>query len=187
MRVTRRTLLGAVAATAALAGCAGGDDAESPGTGTTASPETTVATTTPSPETTTATTTEAANPAVQVATHADLGEILVGPEGLTLYMFDQDTNGEAASTCYDSCAGIWPPLTVTGSATTGDGVTAAVETFEREGGDRQVMAGGWPLYYYASDSSPGDAAGQGVNGVWWALRPDGTPVRSTATTDGIGY
>ena len=108
---------------------------------------------------------------------------------MTLYMFDSDTNGEAASTCYDSCADAWPPLTVEGDPTAGDAVTAELDTFEREGGARQVAAGGWPLYYFASDEEPGDANGQGVNDVWWVLRPDGTPVKpeSTGTTSGGSY
>jgi len=41
-----------------------------------------------------------------------------------------------------------------------------------------MSAGGWPLYYYASDGEPGDTTGQGGNDVWWVLGPDGTPNRS---------
>ncbi|MFC6731773.1 hypothetical protein [Haladaptatus sp. GCM10025893] len=57
-------------------------------------------------------------------------------------------------------------------------------------GSTQVAAAGWPLYYFAPDENPGDANGQGVNDVWWVLRPDGTPVRQTngtTTTDGGSY
>jgi predicted lipoprotein with Yx(FWY)xxD motif len=101
---------------------------------------------------------------------------------MTLYMFDRDSEGESASTCTGDCADAWPPLTTAGEPSAGDGVTARLATFEREGGETQVTAGGWPLYYFASDEQPGDASGQGVDGFgaqWWVLAPDGTPMRTT--------
>ncbi|WP_144923245.1 hypothetical protein [Halorubrum salsamenti] len=123
------------------------------------------------------TTAESADATVQVRSHSEHGDILVGPDEMTLYMFDQDTRGEAMSSCYDSCATNWPPLTVADTPVAGDGVAADLEAFERETGERQVMAGGWPLYYFAPDEEPGDATGQGANDVWWVLNPDGTPVK----------
>lgn len=115
---------------------------------------------------------------VQVGTHPEYGEILVGPDGLTLYMFDQDTQGERGSACHDDCVEAWPPLIADEEPVAGDGVTAALETFERESGEMQVMANGWPLYYFTQDEAPGDVNGQGVNDVWWILEPDGTPIRA---------
>ena len=160
-----------MAGTAALAGCLGGDGGEGE-----ESPTSTAST--PGGGT--------SSPTVRVSSHPDLGEILVGPEGLTLYMFDQDTRGPTASSCHGSCAQTWPPLTVTGAPSKGDGVTAGLNTFAREGGARQVTAGGWPLYYYAPDGNPGDVKGQGVGGVWWVLAPDGTPVGRETTSGGGG-
>lgn len=174
MHPTRRALLGA-AASIGIAGCLsdGGDGSDDQQTDEMASP-------TPSP-----TPTGAGSPTdpttVQVDMHDELGEILVGPDGLTLYMFDQDTQGEGASTCYDDCAAAWPPLTVDGTPMAGDGVMADLETLEREDGTMQVIANGWPLYYFASDESPGDTNGQGVNDIWWVLNAEGVPVRATAT------
>lgn len=114
---------------------------------------------------------------VQVRSHSEHGDILVGSDEMTLYMFDQDTQGEGMSSCYDGCADSWPPLTVDDDPVAGDGVTVDLGTFERETGERQVMAGGWPLYYFAPDEEPGDATGQGANDVWWVLTPDGTPIK----------
>lgn len=183
MHSTRRRFL-AVAATAttgALAGCTSGDEGSS---GTTTSGGTTDSGMTTTDETATGTTTgTGTGSAVQVAEHAELGEILVGPKRMTLYMFDSDTRGDGASTCYDSCAENWPPLTAS-SPTKGDGVTTELATFERDGGETQVTANGWPLYYFAPDENPGDAKGQGVSDVWWVLAPDGTPVKSSGTTTG---
>jgi predicted lipoprotein with Yx(FWY)xxD motif len=191
------------AASIGLAGCIGDDGGDgADGEPTRTETETATATTTEDQETTTTSdsqtetgsevqTTMASGdgPTVAVRSHPDLGDVLVGPDGLTLYMFDQDTEGEAASSCSGGCADIWPPLTVDGSASAGDAVTAPLETFEREDGSTQVMAGGWPLYYYASDSEPGDVTGHGSNDVWWVLDPDGEPVRSSGsgtTTSGDG-
>jgi predicted lipoprotein with Yx(FWY)xxD motif len=184
MARTRRTLLGAVAGTLAVAGCLGdggdGGATTAPATTQPAAPETTAAGTTAVE----ATTMDGDGATVQVRTHPDLGDVLVGPEGLTLYMFEQDEQGSGASSCSGGCADAWPPLSVDGDAVAGDGVDATLTAFERGDGTTQVAANGWPLYYYASDTAPGDATGQGANDVWWVLAPDGSPVRPSGTTTG---
>ncbi|WP_336360911.1 COG4315 family predicted lipoprotein [Haladaptatus sp. ZSTT2] len=178
MAISRRLFL-AVTASASLAGCLGGSGGETTETTTTAS--TTEATTTDAEMTTTEGGMDGAT--VQVTSHPDLGDILVGPDGRTLYMFDRDTEGDPMSTCSGGCASTWPPLTVTDSPTKTDDVSAALTTFERDDGSMQVAAGGWPLYYFAPDENPGDAKGQGVNDIWWVLKPDGTPIRPSETDD----
>lgn len=107
----------------------------------------------------------------------DLGEVLVGPDGMTLHLYDPDAQG--ASTCYDQCAQAWPPLLADdGAPAAGDGVDAALlGTTERTDGGVQVTYDGWPLYYWAQDDAPGDATGQGVNDVWWVLDASGEPIR----------
>ena len=47
---------------------------------------------------------------ISVATEGDLAPYLVGPEGLTLYMFTNDADG--VSNCSGQCATNWPPLVV---------------------------------------------------------------------------
>jgi predicted lipoprotein with Yx(FWY)xxD motif len=106
-----------------------------------------------------------------------LGDVLVDGDGMTLYMFDSDTQG-GESTCYDGCASAWPPLLTDGDPAAGDGADGGMlGTVERTDGTMQVTYDGWPLYYWAQDSAAGDVNGQGVNDVWWVLGPDGTPVR----------
>ncbi|MHB9288747.1 hypothetical protein ACKVMT_17085 [Halobacteriales archaeon Cl-PHB] len=193
MHQTRRTFLG-VAGTVAVAGCLGGDDTADDGGTTPTATATATATATETPDGGATDGTSGATTTVAVRSHADLGDVLVDSEGMTLYMFDSDTQGEGASTCSDSCANAWPPLTVDGEPTAGDGVTADLSTLERADGAMQVAANGWPLYHFASDESPGDAKGQGVDGfsgLWWVLAPDGTPMRAESTptptaTDGGG-
>ncbi|PGF17012.1 plastocyanin [Natrinema sp. CBA1119] len=115
---------------------------------------------------------------VQVRDHAEYGEILVGPDEMTLYMFVPDAEAGGESTCYGNCAVTWPPLTVDGEPTAGDGVTAPLTTIERQNGEMQVVANDRPLYHFTQDEEPGDATGQGVNEVWWVLDPSGTPIQS---------
>lgn len=104
---------------------------------------------------------------------SELGEIVVDGEGRTVYMFDNDTQGGGASTCEGQCAQNWPAVTTDGDAPTVDGITGEVGTITGVDGAAQVTLNGWPLYYFAGDTAPGDVAGQGVNDVWWVLSPAG--------------
>ena len=100
-----------------------------------------------------------------------LGIWLTGSSGLTLYTFKPDTANN--STCVDECAKAWPPFTVASDAAVeaGDGVTGALSTFERPDGTLQVAYNGAPLYYFASDSGPGDTNGQGLGDAWFVAEP----------------
>jgi predicted lipoprotein with Yx(FWY)xxD motif len=108
---------------------------------------------------------------------SDFGPILVDSEGRTLYMFKPDEAG--TPTCYEDCEAAWPPLTVTGDITVGEGLDAATfTTVERTDGAMQVKAGTWPLYYFANDAAPGDVNGQGQGDVWFVVSPTGEPIES---------
>ena len=185
MTPTRRELLGALGGIGAvtIAGCAGGEDGGGGGGQETTTTTTTQMETTTTTEGETTTTTEQAGAGTKVAvsSHDELGDILVDGEGMTLYMFDNDTKGEGASTCYDSCLENWPPLSGE-DPQAGDRVMAKLSTFKREDGEIQVAANGWPLYHFKSDSSPGDVKGQGVGDVWWVLDPAGKPIKGSGTT-----
>ena len=113
--------------------------------------------------------------ALAVAEAADVGQHLVDIEGRTLYVFLDDSPGQSA--CAGSCAESWPPATTAdGEALTGgDGVTGAIGTIERDDGTLQLTIEGWPLYRYAGDQAAGDVTGEGVGGVWFVARPDGSP------------
>lgn len=175
MVTSRRVFLATVASTTVLAGCTGGGG--QPTDTPTASPTPTEAST----DSPTPTDAAGSDATVQVASHPEYDDILVDAAGMTLYVFDRDTEGDGSSVCTGDCADAWPPLTVTGEPTAGAGVTASLSTFERESGETQVAAGGWPLYYFNSDGEPGDAEGQGVGDVWWVVAPDGTPRRPETT------
>lgn len=155
---TRFTFLAALALI--LAACGGGDDGGVEDT------------TTTTPGTTTTTAAPAAAGGVSVA-ETSLGEVLVGPEEMTLYGFTVDDPG--ISNCYDACAQAWPPLE--GDTPIGDGLDASLfSTTERTDGTTQLVIGDWPLYYFASDTAPGDVNGQNVQGVWFVVDADGNLV-----------
>jgi predicted lipoprotein with Yx(FWY)xxD motif len=97
---------------------------------------------------------------------------LVGPNGLTLYFFAKDATG--ASNCSGQCLENWPALTVPADLqpSAADGITGAVGSFTRaDDGTHQLTYNGRPLYFFAGDSLPGDAHGDGVGGVWSIARP----------------
>ena len=117
------------------------------------------------------------------AAQTDAGTSLVGPDGMTLYIFTQDTDG--TSTCVDDCAELWPPFEVEAGAelTAGDGVDGELATTDRDDGATQVTYEGMPLYFYAEDAEPGDATGEGVGDVWFIASPEGADAEPSDDSD----
>lgn len=111
---------------------------------------------------------------------SDLGEIVVDAQGRTVYVFDKDTAGADSSACSGECLDNWPPVTTDTADPAVDGVTGEVGTIEWDDGTLQVTLDGWPLYLFAGDAAAGDTAGQGVQGVWWVVGPDGARIAETA-------
>ncbi|MFA9446058.1 hypothetical protein [Egicoccus sp. AB-alg6-2] len=105
----------------------------------------------------------------------ELGDVLVDADGMTLYLFTNDQDGQ--SVCEDDCAVAWPPLLVEDTPTAGAGVDPSLlGTTERSDGTTQVTYADWPLYTWASDQAPGDVTGQGVGGVWFVVDPQGEAI-----------
>jgi predicted lipoprotein with Yx(FWY)xxD motif len=168
MRRTRTVLALGALALLALAGCGDDDDDDAVSTATTED----------------APAEEAAD--VQVG-ETSLGDVLVDADGMTLYLFTRDTDG--ASACSGGCAEAWPPLTVEGEPTAGEGVDGAdLGTIERDDGSMQVTYHGKPLYLYAADAEAGDVTGHEVGGVWFAVTPAGEQAeKAAAPAAGGGY
>jgi len=108
-------------------------------------------------------------PSVNVRSDGDLGDILVDPRGMTLYLYTKDE--PSVSNCYDQCAAAWPPLLTSADPTGPDAVAAGLGTTTRTDGTLQVTYNGVPLYYWAKDQKPGDTTGQNVGGVWFVINP----------------
>lgn len=97
------------------------------------------------------------------------GPIVAASEGgMTLYSFRKDTVG--ASTCYDACAGNWPPFLA--DEEDEDKVEGDLTVIVRTDGTYQWAMKGMPLYFFAGDAAKGDANGDGVKGVWDAVHPN---------------
>ena len=125
------------------------------------------------------TSTQAASGAATIAVRTTpLGRILVDGRGMTLYLFEKDTGMK--STCNGSCATFWPPVTTSGAAKAGSGVSAGkLGTTTRADGAAEVTYNGHPLYYYAGDKKSGDTTGQGINAFgapWYVVSPAGKEV-----------
>lgn len=116
----------------------------------------------------------------------DLGDVVVDASGMTVYMFDNDTQGGDTSACTGQCLDMWPPVITTSDAPTGTDVTGELGTIETPEGELQVTLNGWPVYRWANDAEPGDVTGQGVGDVWWALDPAGEPIKEMPPESG-GY
>ena len=134
--------------------------------------------TSPSPAPSPASSPAAAAATIMVATDAKPGTILVDGNGKTVYLFVADKG--TASSCYTSCATIWPPVLTTGAPIAGTGATASLlGTTTRTDGKVEVTYAGHPLYYFVQDKKAGDTTGQGINGfggLWWVLSPAGAAI-----------
>lgn len=117
----------------------------------------------------------AADATVLVA-DSDLGQILTDADGNTIYYFANDTSG--VSNCEGDCLSNWPPVSVSGDPTAGDGVSAELGTVDGNDGSTQLTVNGFPAYHFAGDRAPGDTNGQGVGGIWWVFGADGNPIES---------
>ncbi len=103
-----------------------------------------------------------------------LANVMVGANGMTVYIFTNDDVGSGISTCTGSCATNWPAVTVADESDVlaGFNVHGELGTITRDDGSYQVTYNGRPLYYYAKDAAVGDTMGQGVGGKWYTVVPD---------------
>jgi predicted lipoprotein with Yx(FWY)xxD motif len=153
----------------AVAGCGGGNDANS-------------AAITP------AKTASGRTATIALANEGKLGNVVVDKSGDTLYLFEKDAAGKSA--CSGACATNWPPLRATGKPLAGQGAdAAAIGTIKRSDGTSQVTYNGHPLYRYTGDARAGDAAGQGLNafgGEWYVVGKSGNAVDTEQNDSGGG-
>jgi len=110
-----------------------------------------------------------------------VGPILVDANGMTLYMFTKDVDGESA--CAGECSANWPAAVIDGEPDVGDLDAALFSTVASTDGATMLKVGDWPLYTFAGDAAPGDMNGQAVGGVWWVVTPQGNPIALASSAE----
>jgi len=114
----------------------------------------------------------AARPTVKAATVGTLGKVVVSATGRTLYHYTVEAKGQVE--CTDACAKLWPPLVVKAGAkpVAGSGLSSSkLGVVKRPDGTYQVTYGGFGLYMYAGDTKAGDANGEAISDLWYAVSP----------------
>ena len=99
------------------------------------------------------------------------GKILADAKSMTLYVYDKDTKGAAASACTGGCAGNWPAFVAT-ATDKADGDWTIVNGLDKDGKTavKQWAYKGQPVYYYVKDAKAGDTMGDGVGGIWHVIK-----------------
>ena len=125
------------------------------------------------------------------------GRYLTTPTGAVLYTYDGDAEGNI---CANECLNSWPPFV----ASQGSKPIGEWTPYPRAGVIQWIYKkepGYLPVYTYIGDSKPNVAAGDGMGGVWHAMRYAGptphVPVPAAAAvarqgssfilTDNSGY
>ena len=106
------------------------------------------------------------------------GRILVDGKGRALYLFTRE--GSKRSRCYGQCAVAWPPFYARGRLRAGSGLDPRkLASSRRRDGRRIVTYNGHPLYYYVTDTQPGQVTCHDVvefGGTWLVVNPEGNAV-----------
>lgn len=92
--------------------------------------------------------------------------MLVDEHGMTLYVFAGSRPPDATA-CEGNCDLNFPPALADANDTPADGFTL----IKNQKGERQWAYKGRPLYHGRMDKKPGDHQGDGLNGVWYPIRP----------------
>ncbi len=102
-----------------------------------------------------------------------IGPIVTDDDMFTLYRSDRDTANPPTSRCTGECTSTWQPVLVGDKIIFDGGDQSLVGTLVRPDGTKQLTLMGWPLYRYTGDRFEGEANGEGVDGVWAAITPNG--------------
>ncbi len=114
----------------------------------------------------------------------DFGNFLVDAKGMTLYYFTKDSPG--VSTASASVLAVWPIFNAANFVLPSGLNAADFATITRSDGQQQTTYKGYPLYHYVNDKISGDAAGNGVNAVWFVISVAKFPPPPTTTPPPAG-
>ncbi|MEV4199610.1 hypothetical protein [Micromonospora globbae] len=117
---------------------------------------------------------------VQLGENPELGPVVLDGQGFTLYRFDRDSASPSRSNCVEGCLLEWLPVLVSEKIKFANLDPARLGSVARADGTRQVTVGGWPVYRFADDRVPGQVSGQGADGLWFVVAPDGSKAAAPA-------
>ena len=141
----------------------------------TASTATTASTTATTAATNTSAPAQPMGTTLSVADNASLGKkIIVDAAGKTVYMYVPDGSSKTTKVPANIKAN-WPPVRPPGGPQTVSSEldNAHLQTEMQVDGSQQLSYNGHLLYYFAGDAAAGDAKGNGIGSIWYALGPDG--------------
>ncbi|GDY33310.1 lipoprotein [Gandjariella thermophila] len=140
--------------------------------------------------------------ALKIAPAGSLSNALVDQNGRPLYRFDKDSNNPSTSNCDGQCAQNWPPVIVANNVDNSNNVNinnnvnvenvinninviggidkSKLGVVKRKDGSMQLTVNKWPMYWFAKDSGPGQANGEGAMGTWWVAAFNGTKAKDGA-------
>jgi predicted lipoprotein with Yx(FWY)xxD motif len=123
-------------------------------------------------------------------TKESFGQYLTDSGGRALYVLEEDKRGQ--STCYETCAEVWPPfVTMEKAIEVQDVDKGLIGIIERKDGLMQVTYQGKPLYYYTKDKGqPGSTKGHEIHdqfGEWYLVAPTGKEVGLSASYQDDAY
>ena len=100
---------------------------------------------------------------VNLTENATHGQILTAKDGMSLYYFSKDQNGNSG--CTGDCVGNWP-LFYDQDLSVGEGLEQSdFSVIDHIDGGKQSTYKGWPLYYFVNDAKAGDTNGDNVKNV----------------------
>jgi len=111
---------------------------------------------------------------IKLSSSSTLGNYMTDKNGLSLYVFANDANGE--NNCTDGCTANWSVFYVSGlyQAELGNGLLLSdFDTITTTSG-KQLTYKGWPLYQYAPGGvheQAGQTNGDGIGGLWFVAKP----------------
>ena len=107
-----------------------------------------------------------------------MGKVIVNGKGMSAYFFDLDKAHSGVSACAGLCAANWPAITSSTAKPHVVGISGAVGTIAIKGGGKQVTINGRPIYTFVFDTAPGEAKGQGAQGLWYVISPTGKEIKA---------
>ena len=106
-------------------------------------------------------------PPLKTVTVHGIGAVLVGPGGMTLYVYVNDREA-GKSVCTGTCEANWPPFR---PGPTDPAPQDPLSVISRLDNSKQYAYKGKPLYYGKTDKKPGEVTGHKFRDFWLAAQP----------------